>query len=94
MSGPVSRPDRSSQSAQFFATPPRELKETDMQHIAGAKAHVNSHSASANKKFTLTVKVEPDGEIFHLEGRPAWAMTALQALQANARSHLITARAA
>ncbi|TIL45818.1 hypothetical protein [Mesorhizobium sp.] len=48
-----------------------------MQDIAGAKAHVNSHSASANKKSTLTVKVEPDGEIFHLEGRPAWAMQQL-----------------
>ncbi|MER8882617.1 hypothetical protein [Mesorhizobium sp. M0816] len=48
-----------------------------MISISGAKAHVNSHSASANKKFALTVKVEPDGETIHLEGRPAWAMQQL-----------------
>ncbi|RVA04018.1 hypothetical protein EN932_31405 [Mesorhizobium sp. M7A.F.Ca.US.002.01.1.1] len=54
-----------------------------MQHVAGAKAPVSSHSKTANKKFTLTVKVEPGGGIFHLEGRPAWAMK--QLIDAGAR---------
>ncbi|RWN51896.1 hypothetical protein [Mesorhizobium sp.] len=48
-----------------------------MHDIAGAVPRVNSHSATANKKFTLSVKIEPDGETIHLEGRPAWAMQQL-----------------
>ncbi|TPK16752.1 hypothetical protein FJ872_17935 [Mesorhizobium sp. B2-5-9] len=40
-----------------------------MQDIAGGPKPVNSHSKTANKKFILSAKVEPDGQTVHLEGR-------------------------
>lgn len=54
-----------------------------MHDIAGAKAPVSSQTKTSTTKFTLSVKVEPDGGIFHLEGRPAWALK--QLIDAGAR---------
>lgn len=54
-----------------------------MQDIAGGPKPVNSHSKTANKKLTLTVKVQPGGQTVHLEGRAAWAMK--QLINAGAR---------
>lgn len=48
-----------------------------MQDIAGEEPNVNSRNALANKKFTLTVKVDPDGRTVRLEGRAAWMMAVL-----------------
>ncbi|BCG88484.1 hypothetical protein MesoLj113c_45940 [Mesorhizobium sp. 113-3-9] len=48
-----------------------------MQPVAGAKASVNSHSKTANRKFAITVKIEPDGRTVKLDGRAAWMMKQL-----------------
>ncbi|MER8745903.1 hypothetical protein NKJ71_16480 [Mesorhizobium sp. M0050] len=48
-----------------------------MHDLAGAAGRVNSHSATANKKISVKVKVEPDGRTVQLEGRAAWMMLEL-----------------
>ncbi|CAN7600512.1 hypothetical protein LJR234_004647 [Mesorhizobium amorphae] len=48
-----------------------------MDDIAGDPPCVNSQSKTANRKFAITVMVEPDGSPMRLEGRVAWAMRQL-----------------
>ncbi|RWE29794.1 hypothetical protein [Mesorhizobium sp.] len=48
-----------------------------MEAIAGVNPRAKSIPTTANKKFTITVKVEPDGQTMQLDGRVAWAMKQL-----------------
>ncbi|RWL45280.1 MAG: hypothetical protein EOR60_15150 [Mesorhizobium sp.] len=48
-----------------------------MNRIAGDMSPTNTLSATSSKKFTVTVRVEPDGTPMRLEGRVAWAMKQL-----------------
>ncbi|MER8368024.1 hypothetical protein [Mesorhizobium sp. M1378] len=63
----------------IFATPPRDLKGTDMQDIAGDFPQAKSIPALAPKKSTVTVRIEPDGRTKRLDGRAAWKMRKLVA---------------
>lgn len=52
-----------------------------MQHVAGARAPVNSRIDEANKKFAITVRKSGKGarrdEVLSFAGREAWALREL-----------------
>jgi hypothetical protein len=62
-------------------TPPiadlNRKRKNDMHDIAGDSRRVNTNSVNGSKKFTLTVKIEPDGRTVQLQGRAAWMMREL-----------------
>ncbi|AZO23844.1 hypothetical protein EJ070_26290 [Mesorhizobium sp. M1E.F.Ca.ET.045.02.1.1] len=48
-----------------------------MEAIAGDFPRAKSIPTTANKKFSITVKVEPDGRTVKLDGRAAWMLKQL-----------------
>lgn len=48
-----------------------------MEAIAGDIPRAKSNPTPANKKFAITVRIEPDGPTVKLDGRAAWMLTQL-----------------